>query len=40
MEDDPAFNCFRLPGEGPLPSAVVYDESPPQLKDLDYSAAH
>jgi len=34
-EDDPAINCFRVLGEGPILSVLVNGELPPQVKDLE-----
>jgi hypothetical protein len=34
-EDDPSINCFRELGEGPIPTELVDDELPTQVKDLE-----
>ena len=34
-EDDPAINCFRVLGDGPIPSVLVNGELPPQVKGLE-----
>jgi hypothetical protein len=34
-EDDPAINCFRELGEGPIPTELVSGELPPQVKGLE-----